>query len=109
VRESEDARVVALFFGFVGGAPKPARRFRNVAARFERLCRFEGQENAIRIGKRGPRCAQCRFERLGIELGHDRYVSSRSRVEQRAGEIGRNGSIRGDLTRKCVSGSLRKL
>ena len=82
VRESEDALVVALFFGFVGGAPNPTRRFRNIAARFERLSRFEGQEHLIRIGTRGPRCAQCRRERSRTELRHDGYVSSRLRLEQ---------------------------
>jgi hypothetical protein len=86
MRESEDARVVALFFGFIGGAPKPARCFRNVAAHFERLSRFEGQENAIRIGKRGSRCAQCRREGAGVELGHDRYVSRPRRIEQPPGD-----------------------
>jgi hypothetical protein len=50
VRESENASVVALFFGFVGGAPQPARCFRHFTAHFERLSRLEGQENVIRIG-----------------------------------------------------------
>jgi hypothetical protein len=50
VRESEDARVVPLFFGFVGGASKPARCLRDVTARFERLSRFEGHQDVIRIG-----------------------------------------------------------
>jgi hypothetical protein len=67
VRKCEDARVVALLFGFVGGASKPARR-------------FEGCENVIRIARRWRWCAQCRYERS--ELRHDRYVARQRRFEQ---------------------------
>jgi hypothetical protein len=80
VRKCEDARVVALLFGFVGGASKPARRFRNITAHFEPVSRFEGCENVIRIARRWRWCAQCRYERS--ELRHDRYVARQRRFEQ---------------------------